>query len=371
MIRVLHVVTTMDYGGVETLLMSVYRKIDRDRIQFDFLCHNRLESAFQDEIRSLGGRMFLVHGPRHGGFFNYLQELKRFFTEHPEYRIVHAHMNRDNAWALMQAKRAGVPVRVSHSHNVLKQCSFLYSLYVSAAKQVNRRCLTHRFACSREAGEDLYGKGTAFTIIPNAIDASRFAFDPERRKAQRAEWKLTDDHDVLIGHVGRFDLQKNHRFILRVFAALRKTNPRAKLVLIGSGPLEEEIRREAHKLCLDDAVIFAGSHRDLQGMYAAMDAFVFPSLYEGLGIVAVEAQCCGLPVLASAFVPQEAAVTDRMSFLSLDAPPEIWAERISIAAEECRDNREKYQAVVQESPYCLDHVVRQLFDFYMENSREG
>ena len=370
MIRVLHIVTTMDFGGVETLLMSIYRNMDREQIQFDFLCHNRTQSQFQEEILSLGGRMYQVNGPRHGGFLHYIKELNRFFKEHPEYTIVHAHMNRDSAFALWQAKRCKIPIRISHSHIALQKYKFPYSLYFKAARKLNSFSLTHRFACSKEAGEELFGKNASFTVIPNAIQTDAFRFDPDMRAKKRAEWGADED-TLIIGHVGRFDNQKNHAFVVRVFAALQKKVQNARLVLIGGGPLEASIRDLVHTLSLEDSVVFAGQHARLQADYSAMDAFLFPSLFEGFGIVAVEAQCAGLPVTASDQVPREVALTDDISFLPLNRSPEAWADEILRKGTAQNDQRSACADIVAATRYNIKTVAQDLAAFYMENAKRG
>lgn len=362
--RILHIVTTMDYGGVETLLMTIYRQIDREKLQFDFLCHNRTESAFSDEIKQLGGRMFMVNGPRHGGFRQYINALQDFFETHPEYQIIHCHNSADNGIPLWQAKKAGVLHRISHSHIAELHSRFPYSLYESFVRRLSNRCLTERFACSKDAGMYLFGKNKAFRIMPNAISVDRFAFDKEKRASCRRELGIADD-EILIGHVGRFAEQKNHRFLLRVFADLHERHPECKLLLLGAGKLESDIHALTEELGIRDFVIFGGLHSDLCCYYAAMDLFLFPSNYEGLGIVAVEAQCSGLPVVASNMVPKEAKITDRVQFLPLDAPIREWSDKVYAEALACQDCREEYLEVVKKSNYNISILAQFLQDYYL------
>lgn len=362
--RILHIVTTMDYGGVETLLMTIYRQIDREKLQFDFLCHNRTDAAFSDEIKQLGGRMYMVNGPKHGGFRQYIRSLYQFFIAHPEYQIIHCHNSADNGIPLWQAKKAGVRHRISHSHIALLHQSFPYSLYARFVRFLSNKYLTDRFACSKEAGEYLFEKNKEFRVLPNAISVERFAYDGEKRDAYRKELGITDN-EVLIGHVGRFAEQKNHRFLLTVFAELHRCHPECKLVLLGAGKLDAEIHKLVDELGINDTVIFGGLHSDLSGYYAAMDLFLFPSNYEGLGIVAVEAQCSGLPVVASDKVPKEAKVADRMQFLPLEMPVCEWADRVYTAAMSCKDGREQYLEVVAKSDYNILNVVAFLQNYYL------
>lgn len=366
--RILHVVTTMDFGGVETLLMSIYRSIDRSRIQFDFLCHNRIEAKFTDEILRLGGRMYCLHGPRHGGIRNYLKEIKAFFAAHPEYSIVHAHMDRDSAFVLRGAKRAGVPTRIAHSHISGYQASFLYEIYQMIAKRICRMSLTDAFACSKEAGEELFGRRLPFHIVTNGIKVERFAFREETRERCRALLGI-DEGTLLIGHVGRFDRQKNQEYLISVFEKIHAARQNTKLLLVGGGEKEALIRALAKKKRLDDAVLFAGQCQDVGAYYCAMDVFAFPSLFEGLGIVAVEAQTSGLPVAASEAVPKDAKITDRMVFLPLEGAQEQWAETILRLGEDVRGERETYAALVAQSPYNIENTVQFLQSFYLKRGR--
>ena len=364
-LRILHVVGTMDFGGVETLLMTIFRQIDREKLQFDFLCHNSTDCKFSEEIKALGGKMYMVHGPRHVGLRGYEKELFRFFQEHPEYKIIHCHKSDNNGLILKQAKRAGVPHRISHCH--IADCTYAFpmSVLIAYSRFLNKRCLTERFACSKDAGDYLFGKKATYTILPNALSVQRFAFDAQRRQACRKELGVSES-EVLIGHVGRFAEQKNHRFLLHAFAGYHQKNPDSKLLLLGGGDLERDIRALTAALKLKDAVIFGGLHKDLGGFYSAMDLFLFPSLFEGLCIVAVEAQCSGLPVIASENVPKEAKVTDRMQFLPLDAPLETWVNAIDNALITPAPDRTVYAGVVAESMFNIETMAAFLQDYYLK-----
>ena len=365
-IRILHVVSTMDYGGVETLLMSIYRNIDRDKIQFDFLCHNRIESKFKDEIISLGGRMYMVHGPHHGGVFNYIKELKEFFSSHPEYSIVHAHMNRDNAFVLSQAKKAGVKCRVSHSHVAGGKYKPPYSIYVFFAKRINNVSLTHRLACSQAAGKDLFGKNKEFKVISNGINPDSFKFDLVKRNNIRQNLGI-EKSDFVVGHVGRFDDAKNQAYVVEVFRHVLSSRINSKLLFIGDGPQREEISKLVCKFGIENNVIFAGQHSKLQGYYSAMDIFLFPSKYEGFGIVAVEAQCAGLPVLASDRIPYEVGVTENIDFFSLNKSVESWACKIMEINYDL-NLRSKYSIIIKNSNYNIMNTVDYLSKFYFEQA---
>lgn len=368
-LRILHVVTTMDYGGVETLLMSIYRNIDKEKIQFDFLCHNRIEAKFTNEISALGGKMYMVHGPGHGGLVNYWRELKRFFEEHSEYKIIHCHINSDSGACLWYAKQAGISVRIAHSHVAFPKKKLARRIYSKVSSLVVNKSLTVGMACSQDAGISLFGRKASFIVIPNAITVNNFRFNAKERDRIRKEFKVEKD-ETLIAHVGRFSKEKNHQFIIKVFSAFCKQHSQARLLLIGAGELEREVRELVSAENIDDKVIFAGQFEGMGPYYSAMDLFLFPSIYEGLGIVAVEAQCSGLPVIASDHVPIEAKVTDQVEFLSLEDSISVWCEHMEKALLEDNREREKYYNVVKESKYNIQKTTSFLQQFY-ENAVEN
>lgn len=367
-IRILHVVSTMDYGGVETLLMTIYRRIDREQIQFDFLCHNRIEAKYTDEILSLGGRMYMVQGPRHGGIINYMKELKSFFRSHPEYKIVHAHMNRDSAFSLYEAKCARIPVRIAHSHVAGKKTGVTYKLYETIAKAICRKELTHAFACSEDAGKDLYGEDIPFYIVTNGIDVEQFTYDKMKRKECRKALGI-ENNVRLLGHVGRFDKSKNQQYLINIFEELHQKHPNTKLLLVGDGEKIGMIHTIVKEKGLEKEVLFVGQHRDVSPYYCAMDVFVFPSLFEGLGIVAIEAQTSGLPVIASDTIPREAKITDTMTFVSLKSTYEVWASVIDSAMEGIIHDRKASASITLESPYNIHKTLDFLQDFYLTHWR--
>lgn len=365
--RILHVVTTMDYGGVETLIMSIYRGIDRSKIQFDFLCHNSIDNKYTNEILNMGGRMFMIPGPKHIGILKYEKKLYDFFLNHSEYQIVHVHLNQRNGEILKVAKKAGVPIRISHCHVANPNQSIAMKLYYKYFSYVNRKVLTHAFACSDKAGDWLYGKKIKYRIISNAISVENFCFNLNERKYIRDKYNI-EKTEFLLGHVGRFDNAKNHDFILRVFDDISKKNSnKFKLMLIGTGYNEEEIKNQAKRLKLFSKIIFVGESNNLGKYYSAMDLFLFPSIYEGFGIVAVEAQCSGLMVLASNTVPNEVKITENVKFMSLADPIDNWSkyicEYVNIYDP---SNREKYYNIVKESNYNINRLALELQNFYLK-----
>lgn len=324
MLRILQCVNNMHRAGLETMLMNYYRHINREKIQFDFLMHREEKSDYDDEIESLGGRIYRASRLYPQNYPAYFRFMKTFFSEHPEYRVVHSHIDAMSYLPLRAAKMAGVPVRIAHSHNTGIDLDFKYPL-----KQLFRFSLpsvvTHRFSCGEEAGKFLF-RGKSFDVIPNAVDAKYFSFDPVARMAKRQELGLGDR--FVVGHVGRMSYQKNHFYLLRIFSELLKLDPKAMLMLVGTGEREAELKQRVADLGISGSVMFLGSRSDVRDLYQAMDVFVLPSLFEGIPVVGVEAQFAGLPCLFSKAVPEEVAFSSNCHFLDLKTSAKEWAEKI-------------------------------------------
>lgn len=324
MIRILHVVNDMHRAGLETMLMNYYRNIDRTKIQFDFLTHRPHKSDYDDEIISMGGKVYYAPRLYPQNYPKYFKWMKKFFREHPEYHIIHSHIDSMSYLPLLAAKKAGVPVRIAHSHNTSVDKDFKFFL-----KQLFRSQITfvanYYCACGKEAGEFLFGS-KSFTIIPNAIEVNSFLYQDEIRHLKRMELGLTDE--FTLGHVGRLSYQKNHKFLIEIFSKVCEKNSKAVLLLIGVGEKEEEIRAQIRKLGLDANVKFLGSRSDVNELYQAMDLFIMPSFFEGIPVTGIEAQFAGLPCIFSTKVPEEVSFTDKCRFLALEDSAEKWAKII-------------------------------------------
>ena len=363
-LRVLHVIGSMGYGGAETLIMGLYRCIDRSRVQFDFVENTLEKAAFDDEIRSLGGRIF--NCPHYTGknHFQYIKWWNRFFDEHAgEFTAVHGHIGSTAAIYLRIAKKHGL-FTIAHSHNTngVGFSDFLYRIYAFPTRYIADQF----FACSRQAGIDRYGKRVgsdpqSCLLLHNAIDTKRFAFDPQKRESARNMLNISDD-ELVIGHIGRFVAQKNHPFLIDVFAEIHRRKPKAKLLLLGLEDPEQAVRKKAEALGLTDRILFAGVHRDTVPYYHAMDVFVLPSLYEGFGIVNIEAQCSGLPCVISDKVSAECILAkDLVSVCPLDAGAEGWADRILSVVSGARFD---HSDIVADMGYDVRQTAASLEAFY-------
>lgn len=353
MIRVLHVIGAMDRGGAETMIMNLYRKIDRDRIQFDFLVHEQRECDFDQEIGRLGGRIFRL--PRFNGinYVRYRHLCRVFFKQHPEYRIVHGHIGSCAAIYLNEAKRSGA-FTIAHSH-AQSFTPGLPGLAFRIASYPTRFIADRFFGCSYEAGKDRFGgkvvEDPRFAVLPNGIDLSQYAFNETVRKDMRK--KLNIEGKAVFGHVGRLTAVKNHRFLLEVFSTIRQRIPDAVLILVGRGEMEHELRQLTCGMGIDSAVRFLGIREDVPDILEAMDVFLFPSIKEGLPLAAIEAQASGLPCIISTGVPKQVLVSDRASLLPVEDHADRWA---SIAVE-------LYETAAQKGRSdCIDQVRAHGFD---------
>lgn len=352
--RILQVVTYMGRGGIETMLMNYYRRIDREKIQFDFLVHRDFRADFDDEIEAMGGRIYRIPAmnPVSG---SYRKALVDFFKDHP-YRVVHCHLNYMSGVVLAAAKKAGVPVRIAHAHTAAMAPGWKQAVR-RLCKHLIPITATHRVACSTEAGKAIFGKQN-FSIFANAIDTVAFAPQEVLRREVRAELGLEDGFTVM--HVGRIIYAKNHEFLLDAFRELLNTEPEAKQVLVGDGELRPEIEAKAEQFP-DGSVLFLGTRMDIPRLLQAADVFAFPSRFEGLPVTMIEAQAAGLPCVMSDRVTDECIVTDLVNRLPID-DPKVWADAILSAKGTVRTDRFED---IQASGYDITAAAEKLTRFYL------
>lgn len=345
-VRVLNVLGTTNLGGAESRVMELYRALDRDKVQFDFLVHTDREGQYNEEIRSLGGRIYSV--PRFRGYniLFYRKALRSFFREHNEFAAVHGHMTSTAAIYLPIAKRAGVPLTIAHARSAGVDRG-VRGLVTKVIRYPLKYRADYCFACSAEAALAVYGRrwiaaGKVWTI-PNAIDTRRFAYNPAVRRQVREELGL--GARFVIGHVGRFGFMKNHSYLIDIFAELCRMRDDAALVLIGKGELEEDIRAKVERLGLADKVLFLGNRFDVERYYQAFDYFVFPSTFEGLPGSVVEAQASGLSCLVSDQVTRETELTELVTYKSIREPAANWAAEIMRNAKAAQQRSDMQAAI--------------------------
>ena len=360
-LRVLMVMTSMERGGIEAFTMNMYRNVDRAKIQFDFLLHREERGAYEDEIEALGGKIYRVR--RQNPFDpRYWFSLNNFFGAQPEYAIVHAQLDCLSALPLLVARRYGARVRIAHSHNSRQDRDLKYPFKLICKRLISREA-TDLFACAVDAGRWMFGTDD-FTIVRNAIDVDDYAFNGAVRARVRADLGIYDD-SLIVGHVGRFAPQKNHRFILEVFADLLKRKPDAILFLIGDGDLRSDIEAKAVSLGISGAVKFLGVRSDVSDLMQAMDVFLMPSIYEGLPMVLVEAQASGLPCFISDSIPKDCDFAGGSVFrMGLDDAPSRWAAVIEKFDRGLRNRALGAQAVC-DAGFDVKKEARRLEDYYL------
>lgn len=332
-IRVAQIIGKWVGGGVEAVVMNYYRHIDRNKIQFDFICDNDSTNIPYEEIESLGGKVILI--PPYQKIFKYHKELKRVLKD-GGYKIAHSHINTLSVFSLFAAKCAKVPVRIAHSHSTTNKKEKKKNLMKQCLRPFSKLFSTDYMCCSELAGRWLFGnkaydEGKVY-LLNNAIDLDKFKYDEQVREKKRKELNIKEDA-LVIGHIGRFVEQKNHSFLVDIFNELHKKNDNSVLLLVGQGPLQEQIKEKVDKLGLSNCVKFLGQRNDANELYQAFDVFLLPSLYEGLPVVGVEAQAASLLCFFSSDMTKETKVLDSTIMINLSDPKEVWRENILSMSE--------------------------------------
>lgn len=327
-IRIAQIVGKWIGGGVESVIMNYYRHMDRTKVQFDFLCDADSTDIPYEEIKNLGGRVIII--PPYQKVIKYHKELKKILKNN-NYKIVHSHINTLSVFPLFAAKRAGVPIRIAHSHSTSNKKEIKRHIIKLLLRPFSKLFATNYMCCSELAGRWMFGNkaydsGKVY-ILNNAIDLSKYKYNGDIRKAKRKELGI-NDKTLVIGHIGRFVETKNHKFLIDVFNEVHKKNENSILVLVGKGPLMDEIKDKVNNLGLTDSVKLLGQRNDANELYQVFDVFLLPSLYEGLGMVLIEAQCAGCYCLSSNKVPNKAKVSEIIKFLDLNQSAKEWAIEI-------------------------------------------
>jgi glycosyltransferase involved in cell wall biosynthesis len=363
-IRVLHILEGLHAGGMESMIMNYFRNIDLSKVIFDFLIFSE-KSFYDDEVENLGGKIFRITPRRKNPLKNYM-ELDKFFKENTEYKIIHIHQGINYFAPLKMAKKYKVPFRIVHSHGMdptlIKRQWLFYNFYTLPTI---RKLGTHFFACSNQAAKQLFDKSiyneNRFNVFPNSINAGDFTFDINKRVQIREKLKL--NNFFVIGHVGNFSRVKNHDFILEVFKDVYKKNKNARLLLVGGGTLEDEIKKKVNDMNLDHAIKFMGIRNDVQNLMQIMDVLLFPSLYEGLPVTLIEAQAAGLNCIVSDTITRETEITDHIQYISLNKPSSYWANIVLNSS--LLENRNKSLNSIVSAGFDINTAVIQLENIYL------
>lgn len=367
-VKVLYFVDRMLRGGIQTFVLENWRHMDHTKVQIDFLLLDDGNTyELEDTLRGLDSRIYKLKGiwvKKPKDFVSYQRAVDAFFKVHHDYRVVHLHSSSKNYMVLKCAKKYGIPVRIAHSHSIgFQTTSKVQILIGNLFKPLLKYYATDYFACSEDAGRWLFGR-KKITVIKNAVDIDKYRYEPIKADCMRKKLKL--DGKKVVGHVGRFTHQKNHTFLIDVFKELVELDSDYRLLLIGEGALEEQTKAKAKTYGVENKIIFAGFKTNVEDYMQAMDLFVFPSELEGLGLVLIEAQAAGLPCYASEkVVPQEAKVSDLLTYIPLEDGPKMWAEQIDKTWKKFK--RETPEDAIAERGYSIVETAKQLERYYLEH----
>lgn len=359
-VRIVQVFGIMNRGGAENMIMNLYRNIDRSAYQFDFVVHRNEKGSFDDEIRKMGGRIYVCPKYSFKNHFLYKRWWHQFFKNHTDIQIVHSHVRSTASIYLRIAKKYDLKT-IAHSHSVSNGKSFsslikfIFQLSICKHSDI-------LLACSTNAGKWLFGKNVCenkkFFVLKNAIDLSKFIFSQSVRTEMRQSLELNDK--MVFVHVGRFHKSKNHSFLLRLFSRIDKSINNARLILVGTGSLFDKIKKKSEKYGLQNKVIFVGTTDCPENYLNASDCFLFPSKWEGLGLSVIEAEANGLKCICSTNVPQETKIIDKCFYISTKRI-DCWAEK---AIQVDLDREKDYSMEIKKSGYNVKDTSEQLMSIY-------
>ena len=359
-IRILHVFGGLNRGGAETMLMNLYRAIDRDRFQFDFIVHHGKMNDYNEEILSLGGRIFVFPDFSPKNFFKYKKHWKKFLSEHPEYRVLHSHVRSCASVYIPIAKKMGLKT-IIHSHSTSNGRG-IKSLIKKIMQYPLRRQADYFFGCSQHSGEWLFGKkivkGHSYFTIANSVDTSKFSFNDTIRNDVRTALEIGDKKTFI--HVGRLHEAKNHEFLIDVFSKIHDTDPNTVLLCLGDGDLMKPVCEKIAALGLTDSVKMLGSHPDIERYLMAADLFLFPSRWEGVPVTVVEAQAAGLPCIVSDRITDDVCVSELVKKLPIDQGVDCWVDAALGAG-----GRENVAETIIKAGYDVKNNAEWLEEFYL------
>lgn len=367
--KILHVVGAMNRAGTETMLMNIYRNIDREKIQFDFISYSNEDAHYDEEIRNLGGKVIKLTSTTS------VKELTKAIRENGPYDVVHAHTLFNSGIAMLAAKKCGIKNRIVHSHTTLDNSSSIArKVYINVMRFIINKYSTQTLACSREAGKYLFGEKEInkpkYSYFPNLINYEELLYKPEREVDKfKEEYSLNDG--IVIGHIGTLKESKNHKFLLEIAKYMTEQNIDVKLILVGEGSLRKELEDLTREYNISDRVHILGVREDINVILHSMDVFVFPSIFEGLGLVLLEAQAAGLPCIVSEAIQPEADLgLNLFTNLKLDDGVEIWVKHIMKFANKKEISLDKISRAFEEKEYSKDRCISKLMKIYNIKSNE-
>lgn len=365
--RILVFGITDNPGGVESVIMNYYRHLDREKVQFDFLC-NTNEVAYEKEILELGGRIFRVTA-RSLDNNQYKKDMRNFFENNAKnYSCIWVNIcSLANIDYLRYAKKYGIKHRIIHSHNSNNMDSTLRGILHKVNKIILNYYATEFWSCSNDASKWFYNKGILdrenIRLVNNAVDVERFQYNGDKRNEIRLSMGL--DNKLVIGHIGRMHFQKNQEFLIDIFYEIKKKVPDSILILVGQGEDEIKIKEKVEKLDLDDSVKFMGVLSDVENVMQSMDLFIFPSLFEGLPLVLIEAQANGLPIFTSAnVISKDVKMSDNLQFIDLNRNAKEWADIVYKTYMEKGLSRTDNKTIIKNNGYDIKYEAKKIQEFF-------
>ncbi|WP_426355797.1 glycosyltransferase [Latilactobacillus sakei] len=368
-IRVAQVMGKMIGGGVESVVLNYYKAIDKSKIQFDFIVDEDSTDIPTREILEMGGRIYKV--PPYENLVKYLFAMRKIFKNN-NYQIVHSHINALSVFPLMMAKHSKIGIRIAHSHSMSAPGEYKKNIVKNILKIFSIKYPTNLMSPTIEAGVWLFGekKRNDIFLLKNAVTTKKFTFESSRRTQLRGSLGIKSD-DLVIGNVGRMVWQKNQEKLLDILLLLNK-QVSSKLIIVGDGPLKNDLIKHAEKNNLASNLIIVDPTEKIEDYYSAMDAFVFPSRYEGLGMVAVEAQLSGLPTICSDAVPNEANISSLFRKINLNSTNTYWANKIIATVKSNTSDRLANSInITKNTNYDIEKNAPKLVDYYLNLAAAG
>lgn len=364
MIRVAIIGGKIDSGGKKNLIMEYYRHIDREKVQFDFICDSDSQAIPFEEIEELGGRVFQIAPYQH--ILRNMADMRRLFREN-KYPIVHAYNSTMNLFPMFVAKQCNIPVRISESLSMAHEGDWK-TILKKMLRPMSKWFANYYMSCGDDCGrwqfgDKLFDEGKV-DVFKTVINTEFNAYNPEVRAKTRKEYGWEDK--IVIGHIGRFTAQKNSVHMIEIFAAVAKKEPKAILCLIGDGELKEDMMKKIDELGIRKQVAYLGRREDIQQFYNAMDCFILPSLYEGLPVVGLEAESCGLPMFFSTEITREANACELGHYIALDDNVDVWADEILRACKENMPFRRSYAKEVAAAGFDSASEAMRMQKYYLD-----
>ena len=366
MIRILQMIGSLNVGGSQSMIMNLYRNIDRDKIQFDFIVDHPKELYFAEEIKEMGGKIYVMPTFTGTNIIQIVKEWNQFFKKHKEYKIIHSHVRSYASIFLLIAKKHGLKT-IIHSHSISNGTGV--NAFIKHILQFPLRFeADYFFGCSKESAEWLFGKGVVegkrYKTLQNAIHTTTYEFDKNKRNRIRESLNISSD-TLVFGHVGRLHEAKNHMFLIEVFQKIHEDNTNTKLILVGDGLLRKQIEKKIYDLKLQDSIFLVGMQRNVNEWLFAMDVFLFPSCWEGLPVTVVEAQATGLPCFLSDMITLEVGISELVTYLPINQGCDIWVKTIKNANLKRKDVKED----IRKSGFDIENSVLWLSKFYTNISK--